>query len=99
MIEKPGQEIITYVALGSVLLILVMVIGLARPSRWMAMRLRVSLAIKPENYEMQATQPLTASDRIWDIVALGETKGPTDLSENVDEYLVESYRAKMQDPE
>jgi hypothetical protein len=44
--------------------------------------------------QIDATAPLTTDDPFWDIVGLGHTEGPTDLSENMDAYLAQVYRAE-----
>jgi excisionase family DNA binding protein len=38
---------------------------------------------------------LTADDPIWDIVGMGRSEGPTDVSENKRKYLAEAYFAKL----
>jgi excisionase family DNA binding protein len=38
---------------------------------------------------------LTADDPIWDIVGMGRSEGPTDVSQNKRKYLAEGYFAKL----
>jgi hypothetical protein len=35
--------------------------------------------------------PFTSDDALWDIVGIGESEGPTDVSENKHRYLAEAY--------
>lgn len=38
-------------------------------------------------------KPTSADDPLWNIVGMARSKGPGDVSENVDKYLAEAYLA------
>ena len=39
-------------------------------------------------------RPTSADDPLWGIAGMADSKGPRDVSENVDEYLAEAYADK-----
>ncbi len=44
-----------------------------------------------ESPELVRARPIRADDPLWDIVGMGSSGGPGDVSENVDKYLAEAY--------
>lgn len=41
-------------------------------------------------------KPTTADDPLWNIVGIGSSQGPTDVSANKHKYLAEAYAAEAQ---
>lgn len=48
-------------------------------------------AVDDDAWEIRDSKPFTMDDPLWDIVGIGRSEGPTDVSENVDHYLAEAY--------
>jgi hypothetical protein len=47
--------------------------------------------IKPVVKRSAKGKPTSAEDPLWKIVGMARSKGPGDVSENVDKYLAEAY--------
>lgn len=45
----------------------------------------------PKHGSKMQGKPTSANDPLWKIVGMGRSKGPGDVSENVDKYLAEAY--------
>jgi hypothetical protein len=45
------------------------------------------------------TKRIPRSDSIFNIIGLGASEGPTDISENVDKYLAQAYYEEFHPPE
>ena len=53
--------------------------------------LAVITPVRPMARKTPRGRPTSADDPIWNIVGMARSKGPGDVSENVDKYLAEAY--------
>ena len=50
---------------------------------------------RPVRKRIPKGRPTSKDDPLWDIVGIGRSGGPGDVSENVDKYLAEAYMARL----